>query len=332
MRMKDVAEKAGVSPATVSRVLNGSLTVRSEYRARVLRTIEEVGYRPNRLASNLRRQKAAMIGVLISDIENPHFTQMVRAVEDAAYRRGYRVLLCNTDETAEKQASYLEVLAAERVRGVILSSSDPGGEEIGELLDLGIPLVAFDRAVEDPRAGAVVADNVSGMRLATEHLVRAGHERIGFVGGPVGIETGAGRLEGYTEAMRRAGLSPLVVEGGFRIERGRAATEELLGEETLTALIAGNNLMTIGALQALRERGLRVPDDVALVGVDDPFWSELIEPPLTALAQPVREMADCAVDLLFEEIGGRDQTPRRVVFDFELRVRGSCGTKGEANG
>lgn len=327
MKMKDVAKRAGVSPATVSRVLNGSSTVKAEYRDRVLRTIEEVGYRPNRLASNLRRQKAAMIGVLISDIENPHFTQMVRAVEDAAYRRGYRMLLCNTDETAEKQASYLEVLAAERVRGVILSPSDPRGEEIGELLDLEIPLVAFDRAVEDPRAGAVVVDNVGGMRVATKHLIRAGHERIGFVGGPVGIETGAGRLEGYRLAMQDAGLAPLTVEGNFRIERGRAATAELLARDGLTALIAGNNLTTIGALQALRERGLRVPDDVALVGVDDPFWSELVEPPLTALAQPVKEMADCAVDLLFEEIGGGGESPRKVIFDFELRVRGSCGTK-----
>lgn len=329
MKIQDVAERAGVSPATVSRVLNSATTVGSEYRDRVLRAIDEMGYRPNRLASNLRRQKAAMIGVLISDIENPHFTQMVRAVEDAAYRRGYRILLCNTDENTEKQASYLEVLAAERVRGVILSPSDPGGEEIGELLDLDIPLVAFDRAVEDPRAGGVAVDNVGGMRVATEHLIRAGHKRIGFVGGPVSIETGARRLEGYTLAMREAGLPLLVVEGGFRIGLGRVAAEELLRKAGLTALIASNNLTTIGALQALREHGLRVPDDVALVGVDDPFWAELVEPPLTALAQPVREMAVCAVDLLFEKIGGRDETPRRVVFDFELRVRGSCGTKGE---
>ncbi|MEW6637580.1 MAG: LacI family DNA-binding transcriptional regulator, partial [Actinomycetota bacterium] len=150
--MKDVADRAGVSPATVSRVLNGAATVRPEYRERVLAAIEELGYRPNRLASNLRRRKAETIGVVVSDIENPHFTQMVRAVEDAAYRRGYRVLLCNTDEEPEKQRSYLEVLADERVLGVILSPSDPRGAEISRLLDLGIPVVTFDRTVEDPRA------------------------------------------------------------------------------------------------------------------------------------------------------------------------------------
>lgn len=326
MRIKDVAERAGVSPATVSRVLNGAASVGPEYRERVLRVIEELGYRPNRLASNLRRQKAEMIGVVISDIENPHFTQMVRAVEDAAYRKGYRVLLCNTDETAHKQRAYLEMLAAERVLGVLISPSDPAGEEISELIDLGIPVIAFDRTVEDPRADAVVVDNAAGTYLATEFLIRAGHERIGFVGGLDEIETAAERLIGYERAMREVGFEPRSVSGGFRIADGRMATENLLETEDLTALIVANNLMTIGALEALRARKIRVPEEMALVGVDDPFWAELVEPPLTTLAQPVREMADCAVELLLERIGGDRERPRRVVFDFELRVRGSCGT------
>lgn len=327
MKMSEVAERARVSPATVSRVLNGAVSVRPEYRDRVLSAIEELDYRPNRLASNLRRQKAEMIGVLVSDIENPHFTQMVRAVEDAAYRRGYRVLLCNTDETAEKQRAYMEMLAAERVLGVIVSPSDPGGQEISELLDLGIPVIAFDREVENPLADAVVGENVGGLELATEHLIRAGHERIGFVSGSVEVETGAERLEGYEAAMKEAGLEPRSVDGEFRIEGGRQAADKLLDSGDLTALIAANNLSSIGALQAIRARDLLVPEDVAFVAVDDPFWAELVEPPLTTLAQPVREMAESAVELLFERIRGERKEPRRVVFDFELRVRGSCGTK-----
>lgn len=326
MRMKDVAERAGVSPATVSRVLNGAASVRLEYRERVLRAIEEMGYRPNRLASNLRRQKAEMIGVVISDIENPHFTQMVRAVEDAAYRRGYRVLLCNTDEAPQKQKAYLQMLAAERVLGVLISPSDPAGEEISELIDLGIPVIAFDRTVEDVRADAVVVDNAAGTRLATEFLFRAGHERIGFVSGLGSIETSVERQLGYERAMREAGLKPRTASGGFRIAGGRRATEELLKGGDFTALIVSNNLMTIGALEALRAHRLRVPGEIALVVVDDPFWAELVDPPLTTLAQPVREIAGCAVELLLERIGGRRERPRRVVFDFELRVRGSCGT------
>jgi LacI family transcriptional regulator len=326
VRIKDVAERAGVSPATVSRVLNGVASVRVEYREKVLRAIEEMGYRPNRLASNLRRQKAEMIGVVVSDIENPHFTQMVRAVEDAAYRRGYRVLLCNTDENPEKQKSYLQMLAAERVLGVLISPSDPAGEELSELIDLGIPVIAFDRSVDDPRADAVVVDNAAGTRRATEFLIRAGHERIGFVSGLGGIETSVERQAGYEGAMREVGLEPRSVSGGFRIADGRTATEELLETGDLTALIVGNNLMTIGALEVLRIHRTRVPEEMALVAVDDPFWAKLVEPPLTTLAQPVREMAACAVELLLERIGGVRERPRRVVFDFELRVRGSCGT------
>jgi LacI family transcriptional regulator len=251
MRIKDVAERAGVSPATVSRVLNGAASVRAEYRERVLRVIEELGYRPNRLASNLRRQKAEMIGVVVSDIENPHFTQMVRAVEDAAFRRGYRVLLCNTDENPEKQKAYLQVLAAERVLGVLISPSDPAGEEISELIELGIPVIAFDRSVDDPRADAVIVDNAAGTRLATEFLIRAGHERIGFVSGLDDIETSVERQLGYERAMREAGIEPRSASGGYRIANGRTATEELLETGDLTALIVGNNFMTIGALEVL---------------------------------------------------------------------------------
>ena len=326
MRIKDVAERAGVSPATVSRVLNGAASVRAEYRERVLRVIEELGYRPNRLASNLRRQKAEMIGVVVSDIENPHFTQMVRAVEDAAFRRGYRVLLCNTDENPEKQKAYLQVLAAERVLGVLISPSDPAGEEISELIELGIPVIAFDRSVDDPRADAVIVDNAAGTRLATEFLIRAGHERIGFVSGLDDIETSVERQLGYERAMREAGIEPRSASGGYRIANGRTATEELLETGDLTALIVGNNFMTIGALEVLRAHRIRVPEEMALIAVDDPFWAELVEPPLTTLAQPVREMADCAVELLLQRIGGERERPGRMVFDFELRVRGSCGT------
>jgi LacI family transcriptional regulator len=328
--MREVALKAGVSQATVSRVLNGSTSVRDAYRSRVLAAAAELQYRPNRLARNLRRRRADMIGVVVSDIENPHFTEMVRAVEDAAYRKGYRVLLCNTDESAEKQRDYLEVLAQERPLGVILSPTHPAGPEIAELLDEGIPVVAFDRVVDDPRADAVIAGNVAAANRATSHLLGGGHERIGFVAGPPEIETGAERRQGYEEAMRAAGLAPLGADGGFRIDGGRAATARLLGTRPApTALVVANNLMTIGALKALREAGASVPSDVALVAIDDPFWAELTEPPLTTLAQPVRRMADQAMSLLLGRIGHRRRRSQRVILDFALRVRRSCGRNAD---
>jgi DNA-binding LacI/PurR family transcriptional regulator len=321
--IRDVAQRADVSPATVSRVLTGSAIVKPETRARVLKAIADLGYRPNQVARNLRRQKAEMIGLVIADVENPFFTEMVRSVEDAAYRLGYRVLLCNTDENVEKQRSYLGVMVAERVLGVILSPSDPDAEEIGELLDLGIPLIAFDRAAADARADSVTTDNLEAGRGATRHLLEAGYERIAFISSPE-VVTGVERLAGYEEIMRRAGLRPRSVSGFSRIEGGMAATEKLLADdEPPTALIAGNGQMGIGALKALRARGLTIPRQMAFVMVDDPFWAEITDPPLTALAQPVRQMAERMIELLVDRLNvGRDE-PRHVVFDFELRVRAS---------
>lgn len=328
LSIRDVADRAGVSPATVSRVLNGSETVRADYAARVTEAIAELGYRPNRLARNLRRQAAEMIGVVISDVENPHFTEMVRAVEDAAYRRGYRLLLCNTDEEPAKQRAYLEMLAGERVLGVIVSPSNPAGDEISWVLDLGIPVVAFDRSVDDPRADSVVADNEGATRTATEHLLAAGHTGIAFLGGHPGVETADARRAGYESAMLAAGLTPREADGGFRIEpAGRATTELLERNGEVTGLVVANNLMAIGALKALARAGRRVPEDVAVVALDDPFWADLVEPPLTVLAQPVRAMADAAMRLLLERIGGRRKRVRHEVFPCELRVRGSCGTR-----
>jgi DNA-binding LacI/PurR family transcriptional regulator len=324
-RLKEVARLAGVSPATASRVLSGATTVRETNRAAVLAAAAELGYRPNHVGRNLRRQRADMIGVVVSDIENPHFSAMVRAVEDAAYHQGGRVLLCNTDEDPEKERKYLRVLASERVLGVVLSATDPDAREISELLDLGIPLVAFDRPVADPRADDVFIDNVAGGRLATEHLLRGGHRRIGFIGGPSGVHTANARRSGYESAMRAAGCAPVTQNGGFKIQGSRRATAELLGvKPPLTALVVANNLMSLGMLEELRVQDRL--DEIATVTLDDPFWSTLVEPALTALAQPVRAMSARAVHLLFERMSGARVEPRTVVFDFELRIRDSCRT------
>jgi LacI family transcriptional regulator len=324
LKISDVARHASVSPATVSRVLNGDPRVGEAYRRRVLRAVEELDYRPNVLARNLRRQRTATIGVVVPDIENPHFGEWVRSVEDRAFDAGYRVLVCNTDETAEKQRAYLEALIDERVLGVIISPSDPGDGEISRLLDLGIPVVACDREVSDARADAVLADNVKAMRIGTDLLIAEGHERIAFIGGRTDVETGAERLAGYEMAMRAAGLETQVLDGDFRLERAEAAVAGLLAREPRpTAVIVANNLMTLGALRAIRDAGLRVPADIALLGVDDPPWSALVDPPLTTLAQPVRAMAADAMELLLQRVRREREQPRRIVHPFELRPRES---------
>jgi len=327
----EVALHAAVSPATVSRVLNGDARVGADLRRRVLDSVAELDYRPNRLARNLRKRTTQTIGVVVPDIENPHFGEMVRAVEDTAYDRGYRVLVCNTDETPAKQHGYLQELADERVRGVILSPSDPADPAIGALVDGGIAVTAFDREVRDPRVDVVIGDNVGGTRTATELLVGAGHRAVALVAGREDVETGAERREGYTRAMRAAGLEPRAVDGGFRIEGGREAVRALLADpEPHTALVVANNLMTVGALLAIRAAGRSVPGDIAVVAIDDPVWASLIDPPLTVIAQPVRRMAVEAMELLLERVAGARDEPRRSVHPLELRRRASCGTAGPA--
>lgn len=324
--IKDVARHARVSSATVSRVLNGDRGVTAASRERVLTAVQELSYRPNRVARNLRRQQTETIGVVISDIENPHFTQAVRVIEDVAFKEGYRVLLCNTDETPEKQRAYLETLAAERVRGVILAPVNSADPMIGQLLSLGVPVVAFDRGVDHPLADAVVADNFDAAMRAVRHLRDIGRQSIGFIAGRLDIQTGRERLDGYIAAIETIGQPPRWVEGAFRLERAREATRQLLNDHPdIDGLIVANNLMTIGAMEALRQQERCVGDGIGLVGFDDPMWAKLVDPPITALAQPVRQMATQAIELLFERIEGLRFQPRTVIFTFELRVRASCG-------
>jgi DNA-binding LacI/PurR family transcriptional regulator len=307
-------------------VLNGDPRVGAPYRRQVLAAVEELGYRPNRLAQNLRKRRSAAIGVVVSDIENPHFSEAIRAIEDDAYNHGYTVLVCNTDESPAKQRTYLEMMIDERVLGVVLSPSDPADLTISTVIESGIPVVAFDREVTDPRADAVVVDNVKATWTATDLLLRNGRTDIVFVGGRPEVETGAERLDGYELAMRGAGLTPRSVTGGFRAIGARQAVTALLsGSDPLDALIVANNLMTIGALQALRDARVDVPEGVALVAIDDPPWAALVDPPLTTLAQPVRRMATDAMELLLDRVSGRRTEPRRIVHDLELHVRASCG-------
>ncbi|HZS59118.1 MAG TPA: LacI family DNA-binding transcriptional regulator [Gemmatimonadaceae bacterium] len=329
--IQQVAELARVSPATVSRVLNGSTKVRDDHRRRVLAAVEQIDYRPNRLARNLRRQQAETIGVVVPDIENPHFSEAVRVVEDAAFQRGYRLLLCNTDETRTKQHAYLQVLADERVLGVIVASADRSGIGLDLLFDLGIPVVAFDRLVDDDRVDAVSTDNSDAARRATEHLIWLGHTRIAYVGGRNDVGTGAERQDGYLAAMRAARRTPFTFNGGFRADVAeREVATVLRVSERPTAIVVANNLMAIGTLRAIRAAELRVPADVALVAIDDPPWAALVDPPLTVIAQPVRQMAESAITLLLERVERRRNDPVRVVLPFDLRIRESCGMRASA--
>lgn len=322
LRIAEVARRASVSVATVSRVLNGHSQVGEEYRKRVLDAVSELDYRPNRVARSLRTQRSAMIGVVVADIENAYFSSAIRAIENVAFEGGYRVLVCNTDESAAKQEAYLQALEEERVLGAVISPSEPDSPGVTSLLDQGIPVVALDRAVNDPRADAVLPDNLKGVRTATQTLVDSGHRDIAILTGPLSTETGAERLAGYEVAMRAAGLPPHIIEGGFRSDVAHEAVTRLIGQSALpTALVVSNNLMMLGALTAVREAGLRVPDDLAMVGIGDPEWAALIDPPLTTMAVPVHRMALDAMELLLQRVLHSRDTPRRIIHPMELRIR-----------
>jgi DNA-binding LacI/PurR family transcriptional regulator len=326
VRIADVARRAAVSQATVSRVLNGDRRVRADLREQVLRAVAELDYRPSGLARNLARQRTNTIGMVVADIEHPYFSQMVRAVEDIAYAQGYRVLVCNTDEQPDKQRAYLLALEDERVLGIIISPTDGADAEISRAIDRDIPVVAFDRRVSDERADIVIPDNLTAARTATELLIEEGHRAIAFVAGVPRIETAAERLAGYELAMRAADLEPRSVPGQFDTRIARDAVAALLREpDSPSALVLASSPMALGAMQAMRAAGLHAPDDLALVSIGEPPWAEIVDPPLTTLAPPVRLIATEAMELLLQRVTGQRDQARHLVHQFELRRRGSTG-------
>lgn len=328
--IRDVARQAGVSTATVSRVLANHPHVRADVRARVLAAIAALDYQPNQAARTLRSQQSNTIGLIVSDIRNPFFTAISRAVEDTAYAHGYRVLLCNTDEDPDKEELYLDLMRAERVAGVILSPTRRSSAQ-RESLALDFPLVAIDRPLRNRAVDTVLLDNVAAARALTEHLLEQGYTRIGGIFGELST-TGRERRHGYEEALRAAGHTPageLVRVVAPRTEAGRRAALELLElNHPPDALLTSNSLLLAGALQAIRACGLRLPQQIGLAGFDDTDWAALVEPAMTVLAQPTDEIGRTATELLLQRIAAPERPARTVILQGQLRVRGSSLRRG----
>ncbi len=333
VKIKDVAAAAGVSTATVSRVLSDHPHVRPELRTRVLSAVAELEYRPNLVARSLRAQKTNAIGLILSDIGNPFFAGISRAVEDTAYEHGFSVLLCNTDENPEREALYLDLMRAEQVAGVILSPTQRTMARFAEL-NVAFPVVLVDRSLKNGDADAVLLDNVNAAMELTTHLLEQGYRRIAALLGDTGT-TGRERQRGYEAALREYGLAPvsaLVRHVRPRIETGRAVTLELLDfDPPCDAILTGNSLLTAGALQAIRERNLAIPRDVALAGFDETIWSSLVEPAITTLAQPTAEIGKTATELLLQRIAAPQRAPRKVILQGTLHVRDSSAARVPAS-
>jgi LacI family transcriptional regulator len=322
--ISDVAARAGVSTATVSRALNGKSTVDPALVARVQAAAAELGYHPNALARNLRRQETAVLALIISDVENPFFTAIARGVEDIARTAGYSVVLCNSDESEEKESRYLDVALQERVAGVIISPTG-GATNVAVLRERGTPVVAVDRPLSTGTGDQVLVDTRRAAREATEHLLANGYRRIGCVTGPEGVRTADDRLEGYRDAQRAAGnMAELFRRAEFRSAGARQATSELLdAAEPPDALLVANSTMAIGALEAFKARGIRAGRDVGIVAFDDAPWTTLIDPPLTVVAQPAYHIGTVAAKLLLARIGGGSNEPTATVLEARLVERAS---------
>jgi LacI family transcriptional regulator len=328
--LRDVGKLAGVSAMTVSRVINGREGVDAETQKRVEHAIRMLDYAPNRIARGLLSQKTQTIGLIIPDVANPFFAPVVRGAESAARKAGYRILLCNSEGDLRLEREYIDDLVSHRVEGLILApASDRSRSSILTLLRGSFPLVLIDRALPDVECDVVVSDNVNGARRLVDHLIAVGHRVIAHITDAEDTWTGRERLQGYREALAANGIefrSELVVRttvdriGGFR------AAQEILTRHPLpTAIFTVNNMTAVGAMQALRERGMSVPEQMGLVCFDDVEHLVVLSPFLTVVDQPSETLGSLGAQLLLERMSGKaNELARRITLKTDLVVRRSC--------
>jgi LacI family transcriptional regulator len=325
--IRDVAKRAGVSTATVNRVLHGGARVSDELRNRVLAAVRELHYVPNSAARALTSGRSRLLGLLVPDIANPFFAELAQGVEDRAADSGYHCLIASSHLSVEREQQFISAFRDRTLAGVALTPSGNTTRHIRDLIDVGKPLIFVDRRPIGLRAPTVHTDNYEATVQAVRYLIELGHQRIAMLAGPPTFETASQRLAGFTDAIKDAGLDlrdDWIRQGHLEQRGGYRAMKEILAlPERPTAVFSFNNLLTVGAMQALREHGLRLPHDMSLLSFDDMSLFPYTDPPITAIAQPAYEMGRAAADLLVREVtepgAGRD-----IVFSAEFHRRGSC--------
>jgi len=328
--IRDVAKRAGVAPITVSRFINNPVLCSAETRTRVEAAIADLGFVPNRLASGLRSKRTNTLALILTDITNPFFTTIARGVEDIASEAGYTVIFCNTDESTSKEKMYLQMLLEKRVDGILLVPALNGLDSTALIRKQNIPLVVLDRRLPELMTDVVRCDSEGGAYELTRLLLSLGHREIAILDGPKDVSTSEDRLAGYRRALTEAGIpinSKREYYGAFNQESGFEMTHKVLAEaQKPTALFACNNFIALGALEALRELDLRVPEDIAVVGFDilpsAPF--------LTVAAQPAYEMGRKGVEILLRKLdGGSSDQFQEVILPAEIIIRQSSGEQRE---
>lgn len=319
--MKDVARRANVSTATVSRAISGHPSVLPDTALRVRRAAEELGYAPNSLASSLRRQRSPVWALIIADINNPFLTQVARGIEDVARGAGYSVLLSNTDEDPEREDAYIAIAEQYRVAGVVITPTSPD-TDIAALRQRGIPVVAIDRPLlASVDADTVLIDSRRAARAAVADLLRSGRRRIACLTGPRRVFTAEERVLGYREALADAGVEVderLIQYGDFKEDGGRAAMRAVLDAAEVDAALVANSLMAVGALAVLRDRGLSPASDVEIIAFDDAPWTSLLVPSIRVIHQPAHDLGQAAGQLLLRRMEEPDRRPRTVMLTATL--------------
>jgi LacI family transcriptional regulator, galactose operon repressor len=330
--IRDVARLAEVHPGTVSRALNEQTRalVNEETAARVLRAADELGYRPNPIARGLKTNRSYTVGVVIPDLTNPLFPPIVRGIEDRLGAAGYTPLIVNTDNDPDRERSHIEAMLARQVDGLIAATARLDVSLLADAAAGGTPLVLVNRSLEDGSAAAVTVDDRKGIALAVAHVAGLGHRLIGNVAGPQNVSTGHLRRVGFTEAMEAAGLrldpGHVSAANAFTESEGaRACAAVLAHQPRVTAIVAANDRLAMGCYDALERVGLSCPGDVSIVGFNDMPFIDRLQPPLTSVRVPQREIGATAADLLLAQLADRGDPARQILLEPELVVRGSTG-------
>ena len=325
--MKQVAEKAGVSTTTVSHVINNTRVVSEDARERVLSVIQELRYIPSAVARSLKNDRTHTIGMMIPNNSNPYFAELIQGIEDAAFELGYNIILCNSYDDPKKQAAYIRVLMEKRIDGLILVSSG-SDEDLSQLLaNEVIPKVLVDREVSGVAADLIEADHVQGAYDATRYLISLGHTRIACVAGPDTLLPSGGRVIGYQKALKEAGIclcEDYIVNSDFTSEGGFTAFQKLLTMTPKpTAIFASNDLMAIGGICAANQAGVKIPEDLSVIGYDDIALASYSTPPLTTIAQPKYQIGQLTAKTLVDRIIRPEAEVNRTMLKPELVIRKS---------
>ncbi|MBX3194051.1 MAG: LacI family DNA-binding transcriptional regulator [Microbacteriaceae bacterium] len=314
-KLSDVAEVAGVSTATVSRVLNGNERVDPELADRVRTALAELKYRRNRLARGLRQRSSSLIGAIIPDVSNPFFTDVVRGLEDGVREAGFMLVLCNSDEDPQKENDYLELLVDQQAAGIVLAPAGSRTPGLAEALDAGVRVVVIDRLLEGVNVDTVVLANTEGARALTTHLLESGG-RVAHISGPMRASTASERVEGYRRALREHGLGrrdEIIIESDYTVEGGYAAMGRLLElQPRPDAVLVGNNVMTLGVLRRVAEAGLR-PEDLRIGSFDPVPWGADPDRTVAVLEHPSHQLGTVAAELIMAAIADESHTPHTVV-------------------